>query len=223
MPWETSERLLKSIESDASEKYEIEYDDMGRPVRIVTDENYGYVQTNTITYGKNSMTTTTVIDYGDGNPDDTSTTWNWDEEGYMTGCPTVMTEDGPVDMTELPYLQKFEYSDNYLVRLYDESIQNSDNIWENDNLTDGYTFVMDGNFTYLDAKNKVNMFFYGTVTPKFKGHTSMNYIKTRTTAYGTSSEYDYVLDEDGYVISMTEHRTDQHGSRDVKYTFTYYE
>ena len=77
-----------------------------------------------------------------------------------------------------PYVEKFQYLDGYLIRLYeDKGIQETDNVWENGNLIKGSTLNMDysGEYTYLDKEDKVNVSFYGgAIIPKFKGHTSKN-------------------------------------------------
>ncbi len=213
VPWETSERLLKTVECSSGEKAEIEYDGMGRPVRIDITTSYGSTQESNLTYEVNAMTITSVEDYGDGEPYEAMLTYTWNNEGYMIDCPIGE-----------PYVSRFEYKDNYLVRCYeDTSIQDADNIWQDGNLMAGYTLLMDGNFTYLGQKNKVNMYFYDMVmSPKLNGHVSENYIKSRSDNW-SSSEYEYVFDDEGYVTSMTEHETSKAGSRDLEYSFTYYE
>ena len=139
VPWETSERLLKTVECSSGEKAEIEYDSMGRPVRIDITTSYGSTQESNLTYEVNAMTITSVEDYVDGEPYEAMLTYTWNNEGYMIDCPIGE-----------PYVSRFEYKDNYLVRCYeDTSIQDADNIWQDGNLMAGYTLLMDGNFTSI--------------------------------------------------------------------------
>lgn len=212
-PWITSDRLLKSIEATDENRSDIEYDDKGRMEKLIyTDyQDNSYSCEYSFEYKENSMTIT--MTYTEDNYS-ISQDFYWGN-GYLT--------DFSIDS---PYVEKFQYLDGYLIRLYeDKGIQETDNVWENGNLIKGSTLNMDysGEYTYLDKEDKVNVSFYGgAIIPKFKGHTSKNYISIVRTKY-VITYFEYTFDSEGYPTTMTETQISDNDSHLSQYIFTYYE
>ena len=213
MPWITSDRLLKSIETTDENRSDIEYDDKGRMEKLIyTDyQDNSYSCEYSFEYKENSMTIT--MTYTEDNYS-ISQDFYWGN-GYLT--------DFSIDS---PYVEKFQYLDGYLIRLYeDKGIQETDNVWENGNLIKGSTLNMDysGEYTYLDKEDKVNVSFYGgAIIPKFKGHTSKNYISIVRTKY-VITYFEYTFDSEGYPTTMTETQISNNDSHLSQSIFTYYE
>ena len=117
------------------------------------------------------------------------------------------------------------YLPHILTRQATFLIQETDNVWSNGNLIKGSTLNMDygGEYTYLDKEDKVNVSFYGgAITPKFKGHTSKNYISIVRTKYAITY-FEYTFDSEGYPTTMTETQISNNDSHLSQYIFTYYE
>lgn len=212
-PWITSDRLLKSIEVTDENRSDIEYDDKGRMEKLIyTDyQDNSYSCEYSFEYKENSMTIT--MTYTEDNYS-ISQDFYWGN-GYLTDFSIGS-----------PYVEKFQYLDGYLIRLYeDRGIQETDNVWSNGNLIKGSTLNMDygGEYTYLDKEDKVNVSFYGgAITPKFKGHTSKNYISIVRTKYAITY-FEYTFDSEGYPTTMTETQISNNDSHLSQYIFTYYE